>query len=145
MRIDQGGTDYPKYFSVGQLSQKSKCCRAKHYLVKLLQKQLIHDHAVQTSVCFGCGTSLKPGGQIGSPPADLVIVSNMHREWRQDGETRRKAANVYFHCILGCMCIRRKQPLFQPNQCILCHSRWYIFSLRNIRLKVPIFDVILKW
>ena len=35
---------------------------------------------VQTSVCFGCGSSLKPGGQIGNPPADLVIVSNMHRE-----------------------------------------------------------------
>ena len=28
-----------------------------------------------TSVCFGCGGSLKPGGSIAAPPADLVVVS----------------------------------------------------------------------
>ena len=72
---------------------------------------------VQTSVCFGGGSSLKPGGQIGNPPAHLVIVSNMHREWRQDGKTRRKAANVYFHCILDC--VRRKQPFF-PAKSMYC-------------------------
>ena len=81
---------------------------------------------VQTSVCFGCGSSLKPGGQIGNPPADLVIVSNMHKEWRQDGETRRKAANVYFHCILDC--VRRKQPFFRPNQCFMPQQIVHFFT-----------------
>ena len=80
---------------------------------------------VQTSICFGCGSSLKPGGQIGNPPAHLVIVSNMHKEWRQEGETRRKAANVYFLCILDC--VRRKQPLFQPNQCTVPQQMVHFF------------------
>lgn len=71
----------------------------------------------QTSVCFGCGSSLKPGGLICNPPGDLVVVSNMYREWRQDGQMHRKLANVYFHCIPDC--IRRRQPYFQPDQCFV--------------------------
>ena len=35
----------------------------------------------QTSVCFGCGNSLKANGIISPPPLDLVLVSNMMREW----------------------------------------------------------------
>ena len=81
---------------------------------------------LQTSICFGCGSSLKPGGQIGNPPADLVIVSKMHREWRQDGKTRIKAANVYFHCILDCL--RCKQPFFQPNQCTVPQQMVHFFT-----------------
>ena len=61
-----------------------------------------------------------------NPPADFVIVSNMHREWRQDGETRRKAANVYFHCILDC--VRQKQPFFQPNQCTVPQQMVHFFT-----------------
>ena len=84
----------------------------------------------QTSVCFGCGSSLKPGGLIGNPPADLVIVSNMHREWRKDGDIRCKSANVYFHCILTC--VRNKQPFFQPDQCTIPQQIQHFLTQEHI-------------
>ena len=71
----------------------------------------------QTSVCFGCRASLKPGGAIANSPADLLIVSNMEREWMKDGQVYRKSSNVYFHCIRDC--VLQKQPYFQTNQCIV--------------------------
>ena len=69
----------------------------------------------QTSVCFGRRNSLKPGGFIGTPPADLVIGSKMVRTWIHEGQQQSRPANVYFHCISTC--VRQKQPYFQP-----CHT-----------------------
>ena len=53
----------------------------------------------KTKICFGCSQSLKPNGEIQPPPYDLVIVSNMEREWN----SHRRHGNVYFHCCLGCV------------------------------------------
>ena len=69
----------------------------------------------QVSTCYGCGASVKPGGRIPEPPYDLVIVSNMMREYRKDGQVLRKQANVYFHCER--QCISRQQPYFVPSLC----------------------------
>ena len=46
------------------------------------------------SVCFGCGSSLKPSGLISDPPGELVIVSKMLREWIHDGQVFRKPATL---------------------------------------------------
>ena len=64
----------------------------------------------QTSVCFGCGNTLKPNASIPPPPGDLVIVSKMAREWTYQGRLYRKPSNVYFHCNV--QCVQRKQPNF---------------------------------
>ena len=71
----------------------------------------------QVSVCFGCGAALKPGGSIPLPPLDLVVVGNMAREFRKDGQVMRKQGNVYFHCQI--QCISRRQPYFVPSICFL--------------------------
>ena len=79
----------------------------------------------RTSSCFGCNNSLKPGGSIGNPPADLVIVSNMIRTWTQQGQLKSRQGNVYFHCVP--MCVQQKQPYFQPGHFLLPAKSFHIF------------------
>jgi hypothetical protein len=67
---------------------------------------LLHFCPPNTSVCFGCSQSLKPYGVIQQPPFDLVIVSNMEREWHHNNMLHRKFSNVYFHCC--CACVQKK-------------------------------------
>ena len=67
----------------------------------------------KTSVCFGCGNTLKPGGSIGNPPMDLVIVSHMARSWVQENQVFSKPSNVYFHCLQ--QCVQKRQPYFQAK------------------------------
>jgi len=65
----------------------------------------------QVSVCFGCGQVLKPGGFIGNPPCDLVVVSRMSREYYdQNRRKQSREGNVYFHALRKC--IQQKQPYF---------------------------------
>lgn len=71
----------------------------------------------KTSMCFGCGNPLKEGASVRRAPDDLVIVSKMSREFAYQGAARSKLANVYFHCRREC--VRRKQPLFEGNWCIV--------------------------
>ena len=68
-----------------------------------------------TSICFGCGKSLKPSSLISDPPGDLVIVSFMQRQFKYGGEVHTRPVNVYFHCMTTC--VRQKQPAFDPR----CH------------------------
>jgi hypothetical protein len=71
-----------------------------------------------TSVCFGCGNSLKPSGIICNPPGDLVIVSFMQRQYFYEGESRTRSGNVYFHC--SARCVRLRQPAFDPlRHCVV--------------------------
>jgi hypothetical protein len=44
----------------------------------------------KTSTCFGCGNPLKPGSAIPDAPNDLVVVSEMYREWSSKGERTAK-------------------------------------------------------
>jgi hypothetical protein len=66
--------------------------------------------------CFGCSQSLKPGGNVASPPYDLTIVTRMNRGFRPpntpDGQLMYKEQNVYFQLHLGCL--KLKQP-HQPR------------------------------
>ena len=73
---------------------------------------ILHFCPPLTSVCFGCGNSLKPSGIICNPPGDLVIVSFMQRQYFHEGETRTRSGNVYFHCFTRC--VRIRQPAFDP-------------------------------
>ena len=57
---------------------------------------------------------LKPGGFIGNPPMDLVIVLHMARSWVQDNQVFSKHANVYFHYQQQYV-FRKKPPYFQAN------------------------------
>jgi hypothetical protein len=74
------------------------------------QLYILHFCPPLTSVCFGCGNPLKPSGTIPSPPGDLVIVSNMAREWMLHGQPMRKMGNVYFHPFE--QCVRGKYQAF---------------------------------
>lgn len=69
--------------------------------------------------CYGCAQPLKPGGVIGTPPYDLVIVTRMNREFPDPvtGLIRSKEGNVYFHVNLNCL--RRKQPYFNPQMAVI--------------------------
>ena len=65
----------------------------------------------QVRMCFGCGQSLKPGGQIGSPPCDLVVVSHATRtHYDKTGVCKDRPGNVYFHVNTGCL--KRQQAYF---------------------------------
>ena len=75
----------------------------------------------QTRVCFGCGNSLKANGIISPPPLDLVLVSNMMREWVFGGQLFSKVCHVYFHCHI--QCVRRKQPYANPRGHLLLHQK----------------------
>ena len=45
-----------------------------------------------------CSQTLKPGGQIGEPPYDLVIVSNAKRSYYdRAGQLQERPGNVYYH------------------------------------------------
>ena len=67
----------------------------------------------QVRLCYGCGQALKPGGQIGQPPHDIVIVSNTTRTYRDStGNMKERVGNVYYHVKNSC--IKRHQPYFIP-------------------------------
>ena len=107
--IQQHPVNYPT--PVNTISQQNyPCPQPDMFLIYLLGMC-----PKQTSICFGCRNSLKPGGVIGTPPADLVIVSKMVRTWTHEGQQQSQHANVYFHCVPTC--VRQKQPYFQP-----CHT-----------------------
>ena len=57
-----------------------------------------------------CGQALKPGGVIGNPPYDLVVVSRMPRQYIDQSGKRHQSreTNVYFHALTRC--IKQKQP-----------------------------------
>ena len=56
----------------------------------------------QVKTCFGCGQTLKPGGQIGEPLYDLVIVSNAKRSYYdRAGQLQERPRNVYQHVNAG--------------------------------------------
>jgi hypothetical protein len=65
----------------------------------------------QVKTCFGCGQALKPGGEIGRAPCDLVIVSNAKRSYYDNtGTLKERPGNVYYHANTGCL--KRQQAYF---------------------------------
>lgn len=64
------------------------------------------------SVCYGCSNPLKVKGYETPAPFDLVVVSQMRREFRHDGKTMNKLGNVYFHANI--QCLRYRLPFFSP-------------------------------
>ena len=69
----------------------------------------------QVKTCFGCDQTLKPGGQIGEPPYDLVIVSNAKRSYYdRAGQLQERPGNVYYHVNAGRM--KKHQAYFMASQ-----------------------------
>lgn len=85
---------------------------SSYYAITLLQ----NCHS-KVSVCYGCRQNLKIENQIPPPPADLVIMTKMRREYidPQDGTPRvgKTPSNVYFHCHPDC--VKKKQVYFTPH------------------------------
>ena len=97
-------------------------------------------------LCYGCSQTLKPGCMIAIPPPpnDLVIMTRMNRQYRDNttGEMRSKEGNVYFH--LNVHCIRRKQPYFIPQIATLSDetapylTQAHLHFLRAFGLNLPL-------
>ena len=95
-------------------------------------------------LCYGCSQALKPGGIIASPPHDLVIMTRMNRQYRENttGEMRVKEGNVYFH--LNVHCVRRKQPYFSPQTTTLSEetvpylTQMHLLYLKKFGLSLPL-------
>ena len=69
----------------------------------------------QVKTCFGCDQTLKPGGQIGKLPYDLVNVSNAKRfYYDRAGQLKERPGNVYYHVNAGCM--KKHQAYFMASQ-----------------------------
>ena len=88
--------------------------------------QTPHQCPSKTSVCYGCSQTLKPNGVILNQPHDLVIVSNMEREWHDGNMVHKKYSNVYFHCCVQMLCAKKGIAVtftlaFQQA----CCSFWY--------------------
>ena len=74
----------------------------------------------RVSQCYGCGKTLKEGGNIPYPPDDLVITTMLHREY-YDKEGKHhispKISSVYFH--LNPNCVRASCARFDLASCIV--------------------------
>ena len=94
-------------------------------------------------LCYGCSQTLKPGGMIATPSNDLVIMTRMSRQYRDNTtrEMRSKEGNVYFH--LNVHCIRRKQLYFSPQIATLSDetapylTQAHLHFLRAFGLNLP--------
>ena len=62
------------------------------------------------SVCYSCSKPLKVQGYQTPAPFDLVVVSQMRREFQHEGKTMNKLGNVYFHA--NTKCLRSRLPFF---------------------------------
>ena len=74
----------------------------------------------RVSQCYGCGKTLKEGGNIPYPPDDLVITSMLHREYYdKEGKhyTSPKISSVYIH--LNPNCVRASCARFDLASCIV--------------------------
>lgn len=76
---------------------------------------LLHLCDSRVSTCHGCGQPIRTPGMPLPPPADLVVVTKMRRDYTTTvGEKRQgKLGNVYFHANLSC--IRTKHASFMLN------------------------------
>lgn len=80
----------------------------------LVEVTLLHLCDPRVSVCHGCGQPIRGAGGCIPPPADLVVVTKMRRDYLAAGERRQgKLGNVYFHANISC--IRSKQAHFLPS------------------------------
>lgn len=71
----------------------------------------------RVSKCYGCGGDLKPGGQIPSPPGDLIATTRLHRQFYKNGQhqTSPIVSSVYFH--LNLYCLQRGYGSFHSGLC----------------------------
>lgn len=78
-----------------------------------VQVALLRNCHANVSVCYGCSKALKPFGRIPEPPLDIVLVTQLKREFMHDGQKREKMGNAYFH--LDRKCLASKVPAFDPS------------------------------
>ena len=58
----------------------------------------------RVSRCYGCGDQLKPGGNLPSPPNDLVMTTRLHRKYYKEGQLQvsSEIKPVYLHVHSYC-------------------------------------------
>lgn len=78
-----------------------------------VQVALLRNCHANVSGCYGCSKALKPFGRIPEPPLDIVLVTQVKREFMHDGQKREKMGNAYFH--LDRKCLASKVPAFDPS------------------------------
>ena len=83
------------------------CANPGYYIITLLG----YCHP-SVSVCYGCQQPLKMNGQQ-TPPLDLVVLTQMRREYFNNGKRMSKMGNVYFHANMHCL--RSRLPFFHPT------------------------------
>lgn len=80
----------------------------------LVEVTLLHLCDPRVSTCYGCSQPIRSAGVHVPPPADLVVVTKMRRDFVVAGEKRPgKLGNVYFHAHMSC--IRSTLAHFLPS------------------------------
>ena len=69
--------------------------------------------SILSSLMCLCSKALKPFGRIPEPPLDIVLVTQLKREFMHDGQKREKMGNAYFH--LDRKCLASKVLAFDPS------------------------------
>ena len=73
----------------------------------------------RVSRCYGCGDQLEPGGNLPSPPNDLVLTTRLHRRYYKDGQLQvsSEIKPVYLH--VSSYCVQSAYKDFNPAFCHL--------------------------
>ena len=75
------------------------CANPGSYILTLLR----FCHA-NVSVCYGCQQPLRVNGQTPPPPFDLLIImTQMRREYCNNGQKMSRMGNTYFRANMHCM------------------------------------------
>lgn len=77
----------------------------------LAEVTLLHLCDPRVSICHGCSQPIRLAGAHVPPPADLAVVSKLHRDYTVAGE--RRQGKLYFHTNLSC--IKNKLAHFLPS------------------------------
>ena len=84
------------------------CANPGSYILTLLR----FCHA-SVSVYYGCQQPLKVNGQTPPPPFDLLIMTQMRREYCNNGQKMSRMSNAYFHANIHCM--SQRLPFFHSS------------------------------
>ena len=94
--------------SADPVSLPRPCSNPRSYILTLLR----FCHA-SVSVCYGCQQPPKLNGQTPPPPFDLLIMTQMRREYCNNGQKMSRMGNAYFHANMHCM--SQRLPFFHPS------------------------------
>ena len=103
------GATYPSMVYARPSSSQS--CGGSSHAYRGFQVTFLQLCSPLVRLCYGCSQILMPGGMIATPLNDLVIMTRINKQYRDNttGEIRSKDFDLNVHRI------RRKQPYFSPQ------------------------------